>query len=234
MTATQPRNPRKWPWIVGVIAVLAAVSIGGAFLRNQPARTAATIPPVASTSAATESPAAVQPATVLVPTDLVGDDAGVAASELAQLGLAPDVVAESPACGVNGSLVPSGCAVVAVPGAGERVSGGSDVRLVVDMSSPATTTTDAPTDDTVTYTITGHRSGTITYTNAGGDISQVTDTTKLPWTISFTVPAGTEDFLSVSAQNAGSGTIGCSISINGQVAKQNTSTGTYAIVDCSD
>jgi len=85
----------------------------------------------------------------------------------------------------------------------------------------------------VTYSVTGRSAGTITYENAGGDTSQVTDTTRLPWTVSFTLAAGAEEFLYVSAQNAGSGAIACSISVNGQVVKQNTSTGTYAIVDCS-
>lgn len=104
-------------------------------------------------------------------------------------------------------------------------------RLVPATPSPDQPT--APAVDTVVYTVTGRSAGAITYENSTGDTSQVTDTTRLPWKVSFTEPAGTEGFLYVSAQNAGSGTIGCSISINGQVVKQNTSTGAYAIVDCS-
>jgi hypothetical protein len=229
--AIPPRKPRRWPWVVGVVAVLAAVSIGGAFLQHKPAAAAA-LAPIDTTTA--PGPSTVVSAMVTVPTDLVGRNAGDAKSELAQDGLLGELVAVSPVC-TDTIQPPSGCAVLSVPEAGQRVEGGSTVRVVIDVASSPTSAPATISDtDTVTYSITGRSAGTITYENAGGDTSQLTDTTRLPWTVSFTVPAGTEGFLYVSAQNAGSGTIGCSISVNGQVQKQNTSTGTYAIVDCSD
>lgn len=224
--AVPPRRPRRWPWIVGVIAVLAAVSIGGAVLQHKPA-------PAATPAPSTTASAAAVIATVTVPTDLVGRNAGDAKSELAQAGLVGQLEAASPAC-ADTIQPPSGCVVTSVPDAGQRVQGGGTVRVVIDMAP----TTSAPAvvndTDTVTYSVTGRSAGTITYENAGGDASQVTNTTRLPWTVSFTVPIGAEGFLYVSAQNASSGLIGCSISVNGQIVKQNTSTGAYAIVDCSN
>ena len=101
-------------------------------------------------------------------------------------------------------------------------------------ASSTVSTVDSPdATDLVTYTVTGAATDMITYANGSGNIAQVTDLTGLPWTAHFSVPAGTEGFLSVSAQNAGYGQIGCSISINGQVVARNTSTGQYAVVECS-
>jgi beta-lactam-binding protein with PASTA domain len=168
-----------------------------------------------------------------VPMDLVGRNAGDAKSELAQDGLLGQLVAASPACAET-IQPPLGCLVTSVPDAGQQVNGGGTVQVVIDMAAPTSAPPVVSDTDTVTYTVTGRSAGTITYENSTGDTSQVTDTTRLPWKISFTEPTGSEGFLYVSAQNAGSGTIGCAISINGQVVKQNTSTGAYAIVDCSN
>lgn len=224
-----PKKPRRWPWIVGVLALLAAVSIVGAVLQHKP--TPAATGAAAATSTTASTPLVV--ASVTVPTDLVGRNAGDAKSELAQAGLVGQLVPASPAC-ANTIQPVLGCVVTSVPEAGRQVDGGGTVRMVIDMAAPTSAPPVVSDTDTVTYTVTGRSAGTITYENAGGDASQVTDTTRLPWTVSFTVPAGSEGFLYVSAQNAGGGTIGCSISVNGQAVKQNTSSGTYAIVDCSD
>lgn len=112
--------------------------------------------------------------------------------------------------------------------------GDTETPDVVELTpAEETPTVETPADDAVVYTVSGHEAGTITYMTATGDIAQVTDTTRLPWTKQFTLPAGTEGFLSVSAQNAGSGDISCAISVNGQQVDSNTSTGEYAIADCS-
>jgi hypothetical protein len=100
---------------------------------------------------------------------------------------------------------------------------------------PAAPVAAAPMD-TIVYTITGGRSQDITFIGPGGSLneSQVTDVTPLPWTKTYTVPAGTEGpLMTLSAQNAGGGEIGCSISVNGQVQSTNTSTGEFAIVACN-
>jgi hypothetical protein len=100
-------------------------------------------------------------------------------------------------------------------------------------TSSTTAAPDVPASDTIVYTITGHRSSDITYIVPGSfQESQVTDTTKLPWSKTFTVDSGQYSSLIISAQNAGGGTIGCSISVDGQVVASNSSTGEYAIVEC--
>jgi hypothetical protein len=207
-------------------SLLAAICIGIAPAVSACAgQTSATPPAAPSVTAAV-------PDSVTVPGDMVGKNAGDAQSELARGGLAGQISSSNSDC----LTTPSLCAVSAVPQAGATVAGGTNVVLdAVPISTwLAGAAQPTPTVDAVIYTVTGKRAGTITYQNAAGDASQVTGTTKLPWTLGFAEPSGAEGLLYVSAQNAGSGTIGCSISINGTVVKQNTSTGTYAIVECSE
>lgn len=226
-----PRRRRRWPWIaVGAVAVIIVIA---AFAGNTgtPKPTAAAAVTSTTTAATTTAAQATEADTATasgpqLPTDLAGKTVAQARAELAALGYRNlNITAESSAdddlCSGN-----DGCVVVSAQDTDGTTSGEVDLAVVA-------TVTAAPAQDTVVYTITGHRAGTITFTNETGDISQVTDTTKLPWTHKWTADTGSEGFLSISAQNAGSGKISCSISINGQVVKQNTSTGTYAIVDCS-
>lgn len=208
--------------------LLAVICLGMALVLGACTGQTTAQPPITAGSAAT-------PDSVIVPSDMVGKNAGTAQSELTQLGLAGQISSSDSDC----LTTPSVCAVTAVPQAGNRVAGGTDVVLDATListwlagTSPSTPASSTAAD-AVVYTVTGKRAGTITYQNSNGDASQVTDTTKLPWTYSFTEPFGARGFLYVSAQNAGTGSIECSISVNGQVVKQNTSTGTYAIVTCT-
>jgi hypothetical protein len=227
-----PRRRKRWPWFAGAAAVIAIVAaiIGGT--TGSPKNSAQ--PPAPSTPAPAITPSGVQ-----VPTDLVGQTLGSATAELTQVGLAyPVIDANTEYSGDTPcSASDTNCVVIDVPNAGATVPQNDHIDLVVSDQPQNTGGSDSGItlgEDTVVYTVTGRRAGTITFMNDSGDISQVTDTTRLPWKKQFTVPAGGEGFLSISAQNAGSGKISCSISINGQVVKQNTSTGTYAIVDCSN
>lgn len=127
---------------------------------------------------------------------------------------------------------------------GSTTGGGTTTAPLTsgDPASPAgqVAITTAPTppaaNDTVVYTITGGHAQDITYIAPGGNVqeSQVTDRTALPWTQSFTVPAGTEGLtMELTAQNAGGGTIGCTITVNGKAVASNSSSGEYAVVSCS-
>jgi len=127
-----PKKPRRWPWVVGAIVVLAAVSIGGAVLQHKPAAAGAP-----GNAASTTGTAPQVVASVTVPTDLVGRNAGDAKSELAQAGLLGNLVAASPAC-ANTIQPPLGCLVTSVPDAGQQVDGGGTVQVVIDMESPTT------------------------------------------------------------------------------------------------
>ena len=95
----------------------------------------------------------------------------------------------------------------------------------------------APAQDTIVYTITGGHASDITYVQPGESFqeSQITDRTALPWSKTWTLdPSGYEQFsLTIEAQNAGGGTIGCSITVDGKVIAQNSSSGEYAVVTCS-
>lgn len=226
-----PRKRRRWPWIVGVLAALVVAGAVIAGTLSQGGRQSAYSGPV---SAQPDTSSVKEAASVTIPQDLEGTDVGSATTRLTQLGLIVTIDDPSGQCNAYIATV-TVCTVTGVPDAGRAVDAGSSVTLDVEPD-PTSTTDDlppAPTTDTVIYKVTGHRAGDITYTNATGDISQVTNTTRLPWSYKFTSDAGAEDFMSVSAQNAGSGSISCSISINGTVIKQNTSTGAYAIATCS-
>lgn len=89
--------------------------------------------------------------------------------------------------------------------------------------------------DVVVYTITGGHSTDITYIAPGSfQTSQITDRTALPWSKSFTLVSDSESTAyELSAQNAAGGTIGCSITVDGSVVASNSSSGEYAVVECS-
>lgn len=81
----------------------------------------------------------------------------------------------------------------------------------------------------ITYKIEGTASrGMLTYTTPSG---QEQTTRSLPWRKTFRAEDG--EFLSVSAQNEGaSGTIICTISVDGSVVKRARSSGAYTIASC--
>jgi len=82
----------------------------------------------------------------------------------------------------------------------------------------------------VVYTISGSATkGLVTWMTPSG-ISQANGA-KLPWT--KTISMGDGASLSVSAQNAAGGTIKCTISVDGEVVKSGSSSGSYAIASCA-
>lgn len=82
---------------------------------------------------------------------------------------------------------------------------------------------------TIVMEVTGAKKADITF-GLGTDQSQDNGAT-LPWKKTLT---STEALLiaTLVAQNKGSGTIGCKITVNGKVAKTNASKGEYAVVTC--
>lgn len=81
---------------------------------------------------------------------------------------------------------------------------------------------------TVVYTVTGPSSALITYSTPSGQ--EQDNGADLPWKKKFKAKGG--EFLSVSAQNSGSGTITCEITVDGKVVKRARSKGSYAVVSC--
>lgn len=90
---------------------------------------------------------------------------------------------------------------------------------------------DGQTTHAVRYQVSGVSKASLTYSNQGGDTEQASDAT-LPWSYDFTAESGA--FLYISAQNSGaSGSITCTIYVDGQDVKHSTSTGGYSICQAS-
>ena len=108
--------------------------------------------------------------------------------------------------------------------------------LLTAACGPSTTgSSQAPTASTIaiTYEVTGKTAGNITYTTDGAGSQEQQSGVKLPWRKTVNVPGGFA-FVSVLAQNGGSGQISCKITDgSGKVIKEATSSGTYAIASCS-
>lgn len=117
--------------------------------------------------------------------------------------------------------------VIAVAGGGGQAPAGS--TSTAGGSAPAVSSSAA----TVVYEITGSgRASNVTYnSDGGGSIAQEAGV-KLPWRKEISVDRGFA-ITTVSAQNAGSGQITCRILVDGEVVKENTSSGQYSIVTCT-
>jgi len=111
---------------------------------------------------------------------------------------------------------------------GALLSGGS-------LSGGVTTTTPVSNFITVTYRVTanGYKADA---TSADADVTYQTpsgtrqDSVTSGWSRTFTFSTG--DFVYLSAQNMASGTVSCTIEVNGQTLSTNASTGEYKIASC--
>ncbi|HEY4018052.1 MAG TPA: hypothetical protein VGM75_05165 [Pseudonocardiaceae bacterium] len=104
------------------------------------------------------------------------------------------------------------------------------------QGSGATTPAQSSAGDTVVYTITGGYASNITSVAPGGSYqtTHITSLTALPWSKSFSIPAGTEGpVMELEAENGSSGSMGCSITVNGQTVASDTSSGEYRVVNCT-
>lgn len=82
---------------------------------------------------------------------------------------------------------------------------------------------------TVVYAVTGDSGVNVTYQTQSG-VTQQQDAAA-PWTDAETMDAGGIPI--VSAQNTGSGTVTCSITVNGVLVASNEAVGDYAIASCN-
>lgn len=123
----------------------------------------------------------------------------------------------------------------------------SAIDAAVDTAAGAVATSDAGTeatsgDSTVVYEVTGDGvPSTIsysTYDNGSFGSSTATDAT-LPWSTTQTISnaGGVFDLNSLTVTAMGSAettTLSCKITVNGEVVAEQTSTGAYAMVICTD
>ncbi|WP_236796887.1 MmpS family transport accessory protein [Amycolatopsis sp. GM8] len=86
----------------------------------------------------------------------------------------------------------------------------------------------------ITYQLTGVGDAlTITYVGQGADIEQVAEAV-VPWSASVqhTSPEGSDQYFSLTARNAGSGSLGCRITVDGTTVSESTA-GPQDVVRCS-
>ncbi|MDA3646699.1 DUF4190 domain-containing protein [Saccharopolyspora indica] len=87
---------------------------------------------------------------------------------------------------------------------------------------------------TVLYEVTGSGEAlNITYTTDGLASTEQQQNAKLPFSKEIALPREAFQIFSVSAQNAGSGTITCRITVDGKVIKEASSNGQYSVVMCN-
>lgn len=87
---------------------------------------------------------------------------------------------------------------------------------------------------TVLYEVTGSGEAlNVTYTTDGLASTEQQQNAKLPFSKEITLPSEAFQIFSVSAQNAGSGTISCRITVDGKVIKEASSNGQYSVVMCN-
>jgi hypothetical protein len=143
------------------------------------------------------------------------------------------LAAPSPHCPVRDGQLMRNKALIALLAATAGIaiacsSGGSDTA-----GPGVQTTADGKPDSgkkTIILEVTGVKSADITY-GLNADTSQANGA-KVPWKKTMTSSEALT-IASVSAQNKGSGTIKCKITVDGKVVKENQSEGEYSIVTCS-
>jgi len=111
--------------------------------------------------------------------------------------------------------------------------GGKDAAPAGSSSAGGSTPAVSSSTATVVYEVTGSgRASSVTYNSDGGGSIAQEASVKLPWRKEISVDRGFS-ITTVSAQNAGSGSITCRIIVDGEVVKENTSSGQYSIVTCT-
>jgi hypothetical protein len=120
-----------------------------------------------------------------------------------------------------------------LPGQG-AASGGSVPQVQAMPAAPAAAAPQ-PVYRAVTYELTGGMGAlNVTYVVQGSAIEQVRSV-GTPWSKSFVrLSAGQgADYLTVSAQNAGAGRLGCRIIVDGAVVSERSATGLNGVVMCA-
>lgn len=87
---------------------------------------------------------------------------------------------------------------------------------------------------TVLYEVTGSdKALNVTYTTDGMASTEQQQNANLPFKKEISIPRQPFQVFSLSAQNAGSGTITCKITVDGKVIKEASSGGPYSVAMCS-
>lgn len=125
--------------------------------------------------------------------------------------------------------------VLLVCGIGVAIAAATQGGGKSDTQGPGAQTGAADTKNnagkkTVILEVTGAKAADVTY-GLNANQSQENDA-KVPWKKTLT-SGETLTIATVVAQNKGSGTISCKVTVNGKVVKENSSKGEYAVVTCT-
>lgn len=229
-------------WLIGSAVVVVGVVTIAVSTSRQPTASKVNTEPAAVAPVTTPAPTTTTAPTVALPTVYgMTFEKAMAALEVAGFTQPPHPVDSSgmPVDQPEGYTVTN---IVDNTNSASAAQPDDDITLVLKLTSPckydktisSSSENCTNPNDTIVYKVTGGSASDITYvSDESGSIEQATGGVSLPWTKTITVPSGSMDFKSVSAQNAAGGSITCSITVNGDVVSKHTSTGDYAIADCT-
>ncbi|TDC01870.1 hypothetical protein E1091_02005 [Micromonospora fluostatini] len=115
-------------------------------------------------------------------------------------------------------------------GAGESDTAGPGAQEQAGADAPKGDTGKKNGEKKIVLEVTGPKTASVTY-GLGTDQSQENDA-KLPWKKELTSKE-TIIIPTIVAQSKGSGEIECRITIDGKLAKENKSSGEFAVVTCT-
>jgi hypothetical protein len=242
MSDKSPAATLTSTWVVFAAAIVAAVMILGigipVSIASVSGGTVSARYVATPTPSASDTPAATE--TVDVP-GVIGMKQSTAREVLQNRGFAVVDKAAAERAAVDDPIV-----IGQDPEEGVTVGLGSVVQLQFAEPAPTRTPTPTPTPtavppvpvpatSTLTYSVWGNgtMANSVTYSIPNGAFSQAqANGAPLPWKIDLPI-TGSNNVYTVLAQAGDGNSISCTISINGTIVDQQTSTGDYSIVTCS-
>jgi hypothetical protein len=147
------------------------------------------------------------------------------------------LVAGIAAVGGASSASRTAAAEAAIPPAGGQAlapCGASDcLSAVAPQTTPLPADAD-PASHTVVYAVSGTaRHGDLTYATDDTSGTVQEQDVQVPWTKTLPIPDSALNSYQLTAQNTGSGSITCTVTVDGTVVKTVTASGAYATANCS-
>lgn len=221
-------------WLLPAAATVALLA--GCGTTSTPQAAGVTSSPASATTTTTTTVTSKQ---VLMPTYVVGKPGDEAATELNSAGFADRVqyidASKRTDLAQKGQPTMADLANYHVTAVQSGTDGYHQVQVLLIPNADAPTTTADPYGPLhVVYSVSDAASAsTITYSTNGMGRSSQANGVGLPWSKALDIDRDGLNSYSLIAQNSGSGTITCSISIDGRVVDTESSSGPYAVVTCS-
>jgi hypothetical protein len=126
---------------------------------------------------------------------------------------------------------PGGIATPPPPAVGNPAATTQPAAPTTAPTGPATTAPGMPSGEhAIVYRVGGSASSASSISYITGDGQEQQTNVRVPWKRSLKVKGFAS--ASLSAQNAGGGSITCEIDVDGKTVKRSTSSGSYAVVSC--